>query len=117
MTGVRTSAGEELERRLDAVGWGVLLLYSGVLRLVSAPWGAWLAGVGLILLGASAARRALRLKVSGFIVICGSVALGTGLGQLAGLDVPGLALLLIACGLALIAGTVVRRGEAANRRA
>ena len=28
-----------------------------------------------------------------------------------------LALLLIACGLALIAGTVVRRGEAANRRA
>jgi hypothetical protein len=99
--------------RVDAVGWGLLFLVSGILLLVpDAPDGTWLAGVGAILLAISAARWRLGVGASWFIAILGAVGLAAGIGEAAGFDVPGLSLVLILCGAALI-GTQLLRGESA----
>jgi hypothetical protein len=102
-----------LSDRLDAIGWGLLFLISGVLLLVpDAPDGSWLAAVGAILLTVNVAKWALGAGASWFIAILGAVALATGLGEMAGYDVPGLSLVLILCGVALIGAQLVRRESA-----
>lgn len=112
MTVATKPGGQEVERRLDAIGWGLLFLLTGVLLLVVVPEGTWLAGVGVILLGVSAAKVLLGAKVNWFIVLLGTVALVTGIGEMAGVDVPGLPLLLILCGVVLIGAQVFRREHA-----
>src|SRR5512144_2218678 len=90
----------ELDRRLDAAGWGLFFLMSGALLLIpGVPDGTWLAGVGAILLGFSAVRWMTGLTMSWFAVIFGVVALASGAGAIVGVSVPGFALLLISCGL------------------
>jgi hypothetical protein len=102
----------DLAGRLDAIGWGLLFLVTGVLLLVpDAPDGSWLAGVGAILLGVSAAKWLLGVGASWFMVILGGVGLVAGLGEMAGYDVPGLSLVLILCGAALIAAQAIGRRE------
>lgn len=95
--------------RIDAIGWGLLFLMTGTLALIPGlPDGTWLAGLGILLLGLNAARWVLGISPEWFTVILGSVALLAGLGGIVGVAVPGLALLLIAFGVAIIAGQVWR---------
>ena len=95
--------------RIAAIGWGLLFLMTGTLALIPGlPDGTWLAGFGVLLLGLSAARWILRLAPEWFTVILGSVALLGGLGAMVGIAIPWFAYLLILCGLAIIAGQVVR---------
>ena len=102
-------AQRDIPGRIDAIGWGLLFLMTGTLALMPGlPDGTWLAGLGVLLLGLNAARLVLGLSPEWFTVILGSVALLAGLGGMAGVAVPGFALLLILCGLAVIAGQVVR---------
>jgi hypothetical protein len=106
----------ELEARLDAVGWGLLFLVSGgILLLPDAPDGSWLTGVGAVLIAVTIAKAALGVGIGWFIGILGAVALASGLGQIAGFEVPGMALLLIACGAALIVAQVIRGPGAQTR--
>ena len=98
--------------RLEVIGWGLLILMSGVLALVPGlPDGTWLVGLGLLILGLNAARLAMGLPLDWFGLVVGSGAILAGLGVIAGLEVPVFALLLIACGLAVIAGQL-RQGRA-----
>ncbi len=100
----------ELDKRLDAAGWGLFFVMSGAVLLVPGlPDGTWLAGVGALLVALSAVRWQLSLPVSTFAVILGVVLVASGAGAMAGIAVPGFSLLLIACGVALVAGTLVRR--------
>lgn len=95
--------------RIDAIGWGLLFLMTGMLALIPGlPDGTWLAGLGVLLLGLNGARWVLGISPEWFTVILGSVALLAGFGSMVGVAVPGFALLLIVCGLAVIAGQVVR---------
>jgi hypothetical protein len=103
---------KDLESQLEAVGWGLFFLMSGAVLLVPAlPDGSWLIGLGAIFLGLSAVRFTTGLPVSALAVIVGVCALAAGAGAVAGLAVPGFALLLVLCGLALIAGQLVRRSR------
>jgi len=98
-----------LPSRIDAIGWGLLFLMTGTLALIPGlPEGTWLAGFGVLLLGLNAARLVLGLALDWFTVILGSVALLGGLGAMVGVAVPWFALLLIGCGLAILAGQFVR---------
>ncbi len=91
--------------RLEAIGWGLMILMSGVLALIPGlPDGTWLAGLGALILGLNATRVAIGLPVDWFGLVIGSGAILAGLGVISGLEVPVLALLLVACGLAIIAG-------------
>jgi hypothetical protein len=105
------TARRDIPRRIDAIGWGLLFLMTGTLALIPGlPDGTWLAGFGVLLLGLNAVKWALGIPPEWFTVILGSVALVGGVGGMVGIAVPWFAWLLIACGLAIIAGQVVRKG-------
>lgn len=99
-----------LDSQLDTAGWGLFFIMSGVVLLLPGlPEGSWLVGVGAIFLGLSAVRFSTGLPVSRFAVAVGIVAVAVGAGTIAGLAVPWFSLLLILCGLAIVAGELTRR--------
>lgn len=103
------TASKDLGARLDAVGWGLLFVVTGgILLWADAPDGSWLAAVGAVLLVITLARAALGVGASWFVGVLGVVALIAGIGGMAGIDVPAIALLSILCGAALIVGQFVR---------
>ncbi len=67
-----------LEKRLDAVAWGLFFIWVGIAVLADVGWGIALLGVGAIPLAAEAARKYLGLRVERFWVFagCGFVAWG-----------------------------------------
>jgi cytosine/uracil/thiamine/allantoin permease len=94
-----------LEKRLDAIGWGLFLIMIGGLWLAPEhifPEGTWLIGTGVIILGLSLIRYMNQIRVSGFMVFLGVLALGSGLGDVFGLDLPVFPILLIIFGAAMI---------------
>ncbi len=87
------------------MAWGAFLIMLGCRffipeEQVNEGW--WSVGLGIILLGLNAARYFNGLRMSGFTVVFGVIALVTGIGELAGLDLPGLAILLILLGANLL---------------
>ncbi len=94
-----------LSRRLEGVGWGVLLIATGAIWLLPAgqvPRGSWLIAVGLILLGLNAIRYAYALSVSGFSLVVGILALLAGLGDFYGVKLPLFPVALIVVGACLL---------------
>ncbi len=109
MTAFTHMAPKELGARLDAIGWGLLFLVTGgILLWAEAPDGSWLAAVGAVLVLLTLARAVLGVGASWFVGILGAVALIAGVGGMAGIDVPAIALLSILCGAALIVGQFIR---------
>jgi hypothetical protein len=109
-----------LGARLDGIAWALFLIMTGALWLTPGGWapdGAWLAGLGIILLGWSSARRFCRRAVSAGGLAAGVAALGAGIGQMlggAGLFIP---ILLVALGIVLATRTLTsaRRAGAVSR--
>lgn len=62
-----------LAKTLDAVGWGLFLVWIGVGFLANVGWGWGLLGVGAIVLGAQAARKYSGLSTDGFGMVFGIV--------------------------------------------
>ena len=92
-------------KRLEAIAWGLFLIMLGWQAFIPAERvneGVWAIGVGIILLGLNAARYTRRIRMSGFTTVLGIIALLTGIGELAGVDLPGLAILLILLGAQLV---------------
>jgi hypothetical protein len=94
-----------LNKRLESIAWGLFLIMLGCQAFVPAEQvneGFWSIGVGFILLGLNAARYSNQIRMSGFTTILGIIALLSGVGELAGVDLPGLAILLILLGAHLL---------------
>lgn len=73
-----------LNKRLEAIGWGLFLIMIGGLMLVPeqyVPEGLWLVGAGLIMLGLNAARYFYHLPLSWFTIVLGLIALASGIGD------------------------------------
>ncbi len=95
----------ELDKRLGTISWAVFLIMIGGIGLVPKglmPGGTWLIGVGLILLGLNVTRYLYGIKMRLFSILLGLVALIAGLGNLSGVDLPILSILLIVIGADLI---------------
>lgn len=93
---------ETIGERMEDVGWALFLIMSGAVLLVPrlpAPWGVWLIGTGLILLGLNAARHVNNMRVNTFTVALGILAVVAGLGEFLAVDVP-----ILALGLLLVGG-------------
>jgi hypothetical protein len=103
------TAPHTVASRIEAIGWGLLLLMTGILFLVPGlPDGTWLVGLGVLMLGLNATRIYVGLRPDRFGVILGTGAVLAGFVIMAGIDVPVFALLLILCGLAIIAGQITQ---------
>ena len=105
--GISTPERSQLARRLNDIGWGLLLMLTGVVWLLptaSVPPGTWLFGVAAILIGINALRYLKHLTVSGFSLTLGVVALAAAVSQARQTEPPLVAIFLLAIG----AGIVVR---------
>ncbi len=94
-----------LNKRLEAVAWGLFLIMIGALWLLpeeTVPEGTWLLGVGVILLGLNGLRYLNGIKMSGFTIFLGIIALGIGVGSLFGIDLPIFPILIILWGLSVV---------------
>lgn len=101
-----------VSRRLDELAWALFLILVGAIWLLPAgtvPEGTWLVGAGLILLGINAVRSLRGIKMSGFGIVLGVLALVAGLGHLAGVNVPVFAILFIVIGASIILRPLVAK--------
>ncbi len=109
-------------RYVETLAWGALFIWWGITLLIPFPAGFGLIGVGLILLGANAARYFQGIRINGFTACLGVLALVWGGLELAGavlrlpFELPIFAILLIVLGLIVLAGSrrddVIRGKEA-----
>jgi len=105
-------AQRAVSRRLDELAWALFLILIGAIWLLPAgtvPEGTWLVGAGLILLGINAVRSLKGIKMSGFAIVLGVLALVAGLGHLAGVKVPVFAILFILIGASIILRLLVAK--------
>ncbi len=103
-----------VRRRIDAAGWGLLLLLTGVALLLPDQHLAeiiWLIGAGLVLLGANAARHLAGLNMSTSNFVLGSVALAAGVAAIFGIDLPLIPIILILFGGSLLIGLFFEKGR------
>jgi hypothetical protein len=57
---LKNAGRKKLNRKLDAAGWGLFFIWTGVAVLADVGWGVGLIGVGVIILGGLAAREFLQ---------------------------------------------------------
>jgi hypothetical protein len=101
-----------LDVQLERVCWALFLIMIGALALLPkglVPAGTWLAGTGVIMIGLNVVRHTKNLRVSGFTAVLGLVALALGISALTGVDLPVLAIVLVAVGLHIVYSALVRR--------
>jgi hypothetical protein len=101
-----------LDQRLDALGWGLFLIMIGGLWLApegTVPEGTWLVGTGVIILGLMLIRYVNGIKVNAFWLVVGVIALGFGISDVFGLDVPVLPILLIIIGVHILLKPLLRK--------
>ncbi len=91
-----------IDRQVDLVSGGLLLLWTGLLMLLETGWGTGLTGVGLILLGEQAARWRYGLASDLFWVLAGVLLIAGGISLLSGLGHGLVAILLLAIGALLL---------------
>jgi len=103
------------DKRVDAIGWGLLFLAVGIVSLLPAmPDGAWLVAAGLVMLGVSGFRAWMRLPIHGATVVSGVVALAAGIFIAAGLTTQVGPLVLIVLGLTLLVTALYRSPRSAG---
>ncbi len=110
--GHQTGDRHALDKRLESLGWGLFLIMIGGLWLMpddSLPEGTWLIGTGLIILGLAAVRYVNDIQVSRFWTSLGVIALGIGTGEVLGLDIPVVPILLIIIGAAILLKPLIHR--------
>jgi len=86
-TAVQNPDKVALNKRLEAIGWGLFLIMLGGNVLISdesIPKGVWSIGVGLIMLGLNVARYLNGIRMSGFTTFIGLLSVVGGIAQLAG---------------------------------
>jgi len=92
----------DLISKLDAAGWGLFLIWLGIVLLARAQASVALLGIGIIMLGVQLARMVLNLHLERFWLVAGLLFIVGALWQLADPGVSVVSILLIAAGLALI---------------
>jgi hypothetical protein len=94
-----------LNKRLESIAFGLFLIMMGGLALIpksSVPQGLWALGAGLVLLGLNAARRYYGIKMSTGTIVLGLIALSSGAGDLLGIKLPLLEILIIVAGVNML---------------
>jgi hypothetical protein len=101
-----------LDKRLDAIGWGLFLIMIGCLWLIpeeSVPEGTWLIGAGAIILVLIGIRFLYGIKISGVWLVIGILALAFGISDFSGLNLPVFPILIILFGLSIILKPLLKK--------
>jgi hypothetical protein len=101
----------ELSRKLEAIGWGLFFIWTGIALFGNLGWGAGLLGVGIITLGAQAARKYFGLKLKGFWLVVGFFFVAGGIWKLFNIQLGLLPILCITAGVALLGSRLVGSRE------
>ncbi len=100
-----------LARQIDAGAWALFFIWLGFTILAQVPWGWFLIGIAVLILGAQAVRRQANLKVETFAIVIGLIFLVGGVWELLALQWPLIPILLILFGAYLLQ-KAVRAGAA-----
>ncbi len=101
-----------LNERLEAFGWAALLITVGTIWLLPdshVPRGSWLIAAGPILLGLNAIRYVSGIRMRGFSLVAGAVALFAGLEAYFNWNLPLFPIILIAIGVCMLVMPLVGR--------
>jgi hypothetical protein len=112
MTPEEAKAKSVLNSRLEDFGWGALLITIGTIGLVPekyVPHGGWLIAAGIIILALNVFRYLSRIRMSGFGIVVGILALLAGLDEHYRLDLPLLSIALIVIGACILLKPVVEK--------
>ncbi len=113
---IGTPEERRLAKKLAAAGWGLFFAWIGIVLLLEIGAGVGLLGVGIITLGAQAARHHFNLRLEGFWVVVGSLFAVGGLWELYKVKLSLVAILLIAAGLALFISALKGGDPGSNHR-
>jgi hypothetical protein len=97
--------------RIEAIGWGLFLIWVGSALLLDVGWGIGLLGVGVLTLTMQGVRRGSGLSIEGFWVLVGSVLALAGLWELAAADVAFVPVVLIAIGVLVVASVLLVKSD------
>lgn len=100
---------ERYNRQLDRVGWSLAAILTGSILLWQAPFGLWLMGVAVILLGMNLIRLIQHLPMSNLALVLGLTALTMGGGLVRGINPLLIPRLLIVIGLVNLFKALSRR--------
>jgi hypothetical protein len=100
-----------LNRKLVATGWGLFFIWMGIALFGHIDWGAGLLGVGIITLGAQAARKYFDLKLEGFWLAVGFLFVVGGSCKLFNVHLGLVPILCIVAGIALLVSIFVGRAR------
>lgn len=102
---------EELNKRLENIAWGAILVVIGTIGLVPqhVPHGTWLIAAGLILLSLNVVRYLNKIAMRGLSLVLGIIGLLAGLGEAFGVDLPLFAISLIVIGGCILLKPVLER--------
>lgn len=101
----KNSEKHGLEKKIDSISWALFFIMIGCLWLMpegSVPEGTWLVGTAIIIFGSSLIHYYNGLKVSGFWIVMGLIALGTGLSDILGVNIPVFPILIVIIGASII---------------
>ena len=100
----------EKAKMIDSIGWGVFLIWLGIMFITDAiSGGIGGLGIGIIILGVMITRLIFGIKASGFILLIGALFLAGGLSELFGVKFPILSVLLIIAGALMILSRFMRK--------
>lgn len=91
-----------VERRIEAIAWGLFFIWVGIAFLSNVGDGVGLLGVGIITLGAQAVRSYCNLKLESFWIIVGACFALGGIWEFIDPAVALVPILLIVAGAALL---------------
>ena len=111
---LETAQMKKMERRLDALGWGLFFIWIGIAFLADVGWGVGLLGIGIIILGGQVIRTYSGLKLEGFGVVVGSLFFLGGIWELLNVQLDLTPILCILAGMALLISVWV--GKARNHK-
>jgi hypothetical protein len=100
---------ERCNQYLDRVGWSLALVLTGSILLWQAPFGLWLIGAAVILLGMNGVRLFRHIPMSDLTLVLGLMALIMGSGFTRGVNLLMIPRLLIVVGLVSLFKILSRR--------
>lgn len=101
-----------LDRRIESIGWALFLIWSGALMISPHglfPEGSWLMGTGLIIMLSMGIRYLYGIRIDGFWMVLGILALGFGISEFFSLSVSVFPVLIIIMGVVIVYNAFFRK--------